>query len=145
MRGLGSQSRCRGHVRHRGLAELDRLQQNGSSVGRAGGQEAPAAARTAGGKARVRVAVTPASEPGAPRLGWVKVHVSSPPPEAGAGVRAPLPGAELEAERRPPPAGSPGRVRLGGAHPACGPLTFLLLMSERPGLTLLRRVSDARL
>lgn len=62
-------------------------------MGIAGGQEARAAARTAVGKARVRVALTPGSEPGAPRLGRVEVP----------GVRVPFPGAGLEAPAPPPP------------------------------------------
>lgn len=101
-------------------------------MGIAGGQEARAAARTAVGKARVRVALTPGSEPGAPRLGRVEVP----------GVRVPFPGAGLEAPAPPPPRRLPWEsAALRRAPCLQGSLTFLLLMSERPGLTLLRRVA----
>lgn len=98
-------------------------------MGSARGQEARAVARTAEGKARVPVALTPGSEPGAPRLGRVEVP----------GVRVPLPGAGLEA---PAPRRLPWESAARRRAPRLrGPLTFLLLMSERPGLTLLRRVA----
>lgn len=70
-----------------------------------GGQEARAAARSAGG-------LTAGSEPGAPRLGWeggsARLLLPNPPSRGRRGVRVPLPWAELEADRRPPPAGSLG-------------------------------------
>lgn len=61
-------------------------------------------------------------------------------------LRASDTGAEPgEWREAPAPRRLPGERPAGGAHPVRWALTFLLLMSVRPGLTLLRQVSTARL